>query len=649
MKQHLIADYLSYTLFKLISPLVRVLPKRLVLFLGRRIGDLFYYFDCRHKAKAYSNIRKAFGERMLPCELSRITKKFYQSYGQNIMEMFLIPTVDKDYLKKYIIFEGLNYIDEGFEREKGVILAAVHAGSWELSNIICANLGFPFVLFVKEQGLPRLNALLNSYRIQKGCKVIQKENLTRSLINTLKKNESMGITVDQGASGGIQVKFFGKNASMSTGAVKLALKYSATIVPAFYTRINGPYIKTIIQPPFILEKTGEEEFDLKNNLQRLVSIFEGLITKYPHEYLWTYKTWKYSDERNVLILHDGKTGHLRQSEAVAQIIREEAAKNNIKVRTNLLEVKFRNRLSNLALGFSSCLSGKFRCQGCLFCLKKTLTQESYNSLIHLKPDIMVSCGSQVAVVNYLISRENLAKSVCLLRPSFLSTKKFDLVIMPKHDNPAKRANIVTIDGALNLINKKYLEEQSSGLLTEFKLQAQGAKPFIGVLIGGDSKNFALAPDLILNLIREIKTVAEKIDASILLTTSRRTSGKIENLIKSEFKDYSRCKLMIIANENNSPFAVGGILGLSQIVVTSAESISMVSEAATSGKHVLVFRAQGLRRKHQRFLDNLSNKNYIHLVEAGALAGKIEGLLKDKPHVKTLADNVLVAEAIKKIL
>ena len=139
------------------------------------------------------------------------------------------------------------------------------------------------------------------------------------------------------------------------------------------------------------------------------------------------------------------------------------------------------------------------------------------------------------------------------------------------------------------------------------------------------------------------------DAELLITTSRRTSSVAECLLKEEFLNYHRCKLLIIANEKNIPEAVGGILALSKIIITSPESISMISEAVNSRKYVLVFNSPNLSKKHRRFLNYFAKNKYIYLVDAYNLAKKIEEIWSNRPKIHTLGDNLKVCEAIKKIL
>ena len=616
---------------------------------------MLYYFDVKHKCLAYSNIKIAVGDKFSPSELSKITRDFYQAFGQNLIEIFLIPLVNKEYINKYINIEGMDNVAWGFKQGRGVIFLSVHAGSWELANIICACFGIPFNLFVRDQRHPQLNNLLNRYRTQKGCRLIQRKNQIRQLIEILKRNEAVGMTADQGGKTGIQVKFFSKIASMPTGAVSLALKYGAVIIPVFFTRLHGPYTKVIVEQPFEIKKSNNYKKDLSDNLQAIVSLFEKYITMYPKEYLWSYKIYKYGNDRNILILSDGKTGHLRQSETVARIIKVYLVGKGIDAELYTREIKFKSDLSRNALALSSCLAGKYNCQGCLWCLRRFLKRDSYESVVGLKPDIIISCGSSVACVNFVLSRENLAKSIVVTRPSILSTKRFDLVIMPRHDHLPERKNIVVTEGALNLIDEQYLDNCVSRIAYRVSrddnkpLETSDKRLYIGLLIGGDTKNFCLTKEKIFEVIRQIKSASEKLNADILVTTSRRTSGEVELAIKNEFQQYPRCRLLIIANENNIPDVVGGILGLSAIVITSPESISMISEAVSSKKYVLVFQAAGLSRKYREFIDYFARNQYIYKSCGHDLSERIQDILSRKPQIRILQDNRLVEEAISRIL
>ncbi|MDD5155238.1 MAG: ELM1/GtrOC1 family putative glycosyltransferase [Candidatus Omnitrophica bacterium] len=645
MKKDFIADYASCIAFRLLSPVVRVLPLGFSLFLGRLAGELLYVLDCKHRARAYANIKTALGKSLSPAELKSLAKGFYRNFGQNLIEILLLPVIDKKYLDKYINIEGLDFVKEAFGRGKGVIFAGIHSGSWELSNLICATLGFKFYLVVREQRYPRLNNLLNVYRRQKGCCLIQTQDQTRALIQALKNNDSIGITVDQGGKSGELVDFFGKEASMATGALRLALKYQAVILPAYHTRIKGPYMKVVVEKPFEVKKSGDVKEDIRNNLQELVRIFEKLVLRFPRDYLWIYKIWKYGKRKNILILDDGKTGHLRQSQAVSEGLIRVCRQQDMKPAVDVVQVRFKNKLSRLTMDVSSVLSGKYQCQGCLWCLKTFLEPGVYESLTRLNPDIIISCGSSLAAVNYALSRQGLSKSVVVMRPPLLTAKKFDLVIVPRHDRTRQGKNVVVTDGALNLINEDYLNAQARAL----KPRADISKALIlGLLVGGNTRYFSLHKVLMQEVLGQVKAVIEEYDAQVLTSTSRRTPPEIESLLELELKDYPYSRLLIIASRDNPAYAVGGILALSEIVVVSPESISMISEAASSGKYVVVFKSR-LDKRHERFLKRLEDKKYIYLCEPREIGRVITKILREQPEKNILKDSVKIEEALKRLI
>ncbi|MFH1457584.1 MAG: ELM1/GtrOC1 family putative glycosyltransferase [Candidatus Omnitrophota bacterium] len=649
MSQDSVIDSLSCILLKVLGFFIRFLPIRFSLFLGRRIGDLLYCFDLKHRSIAYSNIKTAFGDTRDPPQIRRLTHEFYQSFGQNLIEIFFIPSLTRAHVKKYVCIEGRSFIDEAFSVGKGVIFLSVHAGSWELSSVICASLGFDFNLLVRDQRYPRLNELLNKYRRHRGCKIIQRESQTRNLVKALKTNEAIGMTMDQGGKDGSLVRFFGKEASMATGAIRLALKYDCQIVPGYYTRVKGPYIKAILRAPFRVKKSGNLEKDIHDNLQELVYLFEKDIERFPRDYLWFYKIWKYGRTRRVLILSDGKAGHLRQSEALLQILSRHLQEHGMAPEAETLQVKFKNAWAEKGFRFAGCLSGKYQCQGCLGCLKTLLQKDNYDSLSRARPDIIISCGSSVELVNYILSRENKAKSIVLMRPMLLGTSRFDLAIIPGHDRPQKRKSIVITQGAPNLIDKEYLTVQAARLKEASGLALSEKNLYLGFFIGGDTKAFRLTKETLSGVLRQVGSAAKKLDAEILVTTSRRTSKESEELVKNEWGHDPRCKFLVVANEKNIPEAVGGILGLSQIVICTPESFSMVSEAISSQRYVFVFNARGLRQKHRRYLNHFSRKGYLYLTEIEDLGQKIEEVWANQPPIQAPNDTLLIKEAIKKII
>lgn len=648
----------AYYGVKIFGAFVRLLPVEAALALGRFLGLIAYYADAKHRDIVFFNLKLAFARSKSPSEIKKIAKTLFQNYAQNVIELLRLPLMTQDLFSKYVVIEGEEHFREAVKQGKGVILLAMHFGSWELGSLSAAMMGQPYKMLVKPQKrFSRLDELLNSFRQCNGSVVIQRGTGTREFIKSLQNKETIGMVVDQGGKDGILVPFFGRTASMSVGAIRVGLKMGVPICFAVIMRKKGPGHRLIIHEPLKMQTDGDLEENVRANLQSVIALMERYITEAPSEYMWFYKIWKYSKEASVVVLHDGKVGHLRQSQTLASLLGKALAERDISSTVHEVEVAFRSRWAARACSVLSVFASRAVSQRRLEILQKLLTPESFRQVTSVKADFIISCGSSTAGLNYVLSVDQQAKNIAVLRPGLLSFDRFDLVVLPEHDRKSfhtKHAKLVYTKGAPNLISKEYLEGQKEGLLSRFSHLKTLSNLTIGLLLGGDTKDFLFNEQKVRMVVHQLKQVAEELKADILVTTSRRTSEKVEGMIYRELKKHPRCRLLIMANQNNVPEAMGGILALSDIVVVSGDSISMISEAASSGKMVVVFPIEdhlslgGKKHKHDRFIERLNSEGYVLSAEARSVRDAIYQLAKNKLQTRPLGDDMVLLDAVREI-
>lgn len=359
---------------------------------------------------------------------------------------------------------------------------------------------------------------------------------------------------------------------------------------------------------------------------------------------------------SVLILNDGKAGHLNQAKAVAKIVRRQKmgeGKKDDEVNIRIVEVKYKGSFFRNLLSICSVFAGQ-ACRGCLSCLRFCLKRDSFKELIKYSCDIIISCGSSLSAVNLFLSYKNNARSIILMKPPFISLNRFDLAIVPEHDRVKLRDNVLLTKIAPNPVDSGYLQEQAAILIDRLSSQDPKFKtdmPTIGVFIGGDTHHYRMTGELIKKIVFQLKQVAENFNCQILVSTSRRTSKDVENLLKESLADFYRCRLLIIANEKNIPEAVGGILGLSHIIIVSGESISMVSEAVSAEGYVLVFIPEKKVRfltKQDRFLKSLEKEEIIRIIQPDNLFSEVERVLRERPYRNRIDEQELIYQAISRI-
>ena len=519
-------------------------------------------------------------------------------------------------------------------------------------------MGHPYhVLANPFKGHAKLDEVLNSFRGVSSSVLFSKGMGPRDFVKALRKNEMIGMVVDQGNRTGIRVPFLGRTASMSVGAIKMAMKWNVAICVSVIVKNEDGNTHCInVHSPLKIVDTGNYDEDLKTNVQNVINVMEPYVRKYPEDYLWLYKVWKYSDETDVTILSDGRAGHLNQSKAAAQFLTELYSGRDVKCSINVVEPKFKSDKHAKMFSLFAKVFGGFVGQGRLAVLRNFLTDDSYDEIRKINSDNIVSTGSLMAGLNFIVSRECGARNVVIQRPGIFSLKKFNLVLLPLHDLKGakisrKTRNVVLTYGSVNQINESHLKEQADLLKERFKSLDSKKRKTIGVFVGGDSKNSFVSEEDTKELVGQIKGLCKKFNARVLITTSRRTSSSVEELLEKEFGGSDDCPLLIIANRENYPEVAGGIMGLSDVIFVSGDSISMVSESMASGKPTVVFypRFQKKNTKHEVFVKGLARDGFVSAVKVEDVGETASRIFKGKIKLKIIDDKAVVCQALRKVI
>lgn len=182
-----------------------------------------------------------------------------------------------------------------------------------------------------------------------------------------------------------------------------------------------------------------------------------------------------------------------------------------------------------------------------------------------RPNLILGAGHATHVAVLAARRACGGKAIVLMKPS-LPLRLFDLCVVPEHDALAAMKNLIETRGVLNIVEPCETHEVSRGL----------------ILIGGPSSSCGWDTSA---MIEQILAVANAQPAvQWRLTTSRRTPAEFVAALE-------QCRignLTVITYEKTRPGWVPRELGRAAQVWVSADSVSMVYEALTSGAAVGLF-------------------------------------------------------------
>ena len=570
-----------YSLTKFIKKVLMVLPLPMVGVIGTVLGWTLS-LNIRKRSVVLRNVKAVFPEKNA-VEVEKICRRSFYNFGMNIMEMFIFERIiDK------VAIKGTDQMCSGSN-----VMVGIHAGNWEIYNAAFSR-QLPLAVIAKKQKNPGVDKFINEIRSSNGVRV---SFSLKEIIKHIKDNHNVGLVIDHGAEDKATcVEFFSYLVPTPGGAVQLALKFNRPIYVSFgYRTVGFSHILEISGP---LETKGKNEAQI---LREINCFYEEKLRRHPGEYLWQYKRFKHKITRDVLIISDGKAGHLKQSQAFLRMLSEE----NYVIRGKVVEINYQNSFCRFLSEVFAVIAWR-NCPTYANILKLLLDKKSIKNLDNVYADIVISTGTIAAPVNRIVASSWGAKSVAILKPN-IPLRYFDLVILPAHDR-VEYKNVVIIKGALSYpVN---IEGNMNECRKTFGLDENKK---IALFVGGplsDTLKFTANFKLFVN---QFVRFARAGGYKILISTSRRTPKDIEKYLSDTVRGNDVTAAEVYPNKNNYPFVFDGFCGLSDMVFVTSDSISMNSEIVAIGKPCVTVFLENPTDKLQVFFESISadinNLNY----------------------------------------
>jgi KDO2-lipid IV(A) lauroyltransferase len=283
----------DYALLRGVTAASAILPRRVLLALGRGAGRLVWARGLYRRGIVRDNLRHAFGNEMDEARRETVAAGFFRHLGTNLMEFLLLGRLDRDEIRAWVDVEGLEHYHAAAAAGHGVLLVTGHFGNWELLAARLTTEGIPVTSLGKKQSNARADRLLSSIRERAGLRVLQTGGSLKEIVTTLRGGGAIGIVGDQDAGPeGVFIPFLGRPASFYRGTAYFSWKLQAPIVTAMIYRLPDGRHRAELGPPF----AAEPGWDEPTAVARLTGVYaqrlETAVRRAPEQYVWTHRRWK---------------------------------------------------------------------------------------------------------------------------------------------------------------------------------------------------------------------------------------------------------------------------------------------------------------------------------------------------------------------
>jgi mitochondrial fission protein ELM1 len=200
------------------------------------------------------------------------------------------------------------------------------------------------------------------------------------------------------------------------------------------------------------------------------------------------------------------------------------------------------------------------------------------------PDLVISAGMRNEPVCRWIRAQsgNRTQLVHVGRP-WVRIEEIDLVITTPQYRLPERDNVLHNVGTLNPVSEESLARAADRWSDRL---AACRQPVTGVVLGGNSGPYTFGPKAAARMAAILSGMATEENGSLAITTSARTSSRsIDAFLKAIDCPYFLYRWSPDSADEN-PYL--GILALSARIVVTSDSVSMISEAVTTGKPVCIY-------------------------------------------------------------
>ena len=268
----------------------------------------------------------------------------------------------------------------------------------------------------------------------------------------------------------------------------------------------------------------------------------------------------------------------------------------------------------------------------LFPPKVTPVQDFvFKNKIDSQFDVVISCGRKSVIPSIYLKKKFKNKIINIhIQEPKVFLDNFDFVVAPEHDG-LKGNNVLTSKGAVHYLTNDELDQNENYLKSRINSQ----KKIVTLILGGPTRYYDYNNQVIDGIFSKIEQNFLKNNYQVIIIPSMRTP---QNIIEKA-KNYFDKDQIIIPNVDKKAYLSS--LKISDHIIVTCDSTSMISEAAITGKPIYVAQMPAIKN-NQRF------KSFFNLFESLNIIKELNNSVENWTYTKLNETNKIANQIKEKI-
>ena len=284
----------KYYALRLAYLLLSRLPLSVLYGIARVVGDAAYLARAGARRAVMANMRRVLGPEASEREVRRTAREVFRNASRYYADLIYVPRMDlQRFARDKLELTGLEYILDAQRAGRGVVITGAHFGNPDMATQGLAASGLRVLVLTEPLQPQELSDFTHWLRSHHGHEYRPADfGGVKAAVRQLKRGGMLCILSDRDVGGtGVPMEFCGADASIPLGAVDIAMRTGADLIPAWARRLPGYRFEARIGPPVELVRTGDFDADVRANARRLLAVFERELRADPGQWAVLEPIW----------------------------------------------------------------------------------------------------------------------------------------------------------------------------------------------------------------------------------------------------------------------------------------------------------------------------------------------------------------------